>query len=93
MGEPATTDAEHEAVARHVVALIVSITDVVAEWARQSKRHADVAERWAWELSELVGGWASTEDEADDAALCELVDALSDIQDIGDYWDIEHPEP
>ena len=83
----------HDVVARHVVALIASITDDVAEWARQSKRNADVAERWAWTLSEMISSWAGTDDEADDAMLCDLYEALSDIEDIGDYWDIEHPAP
>lgn len=83
----------HHAVARHVVGLIASITDDVASWARQSKRHADVAERWAWTLSELSSEWASSDDDSDDAARTALHDALSDIQDIGDYWDIEHPAP
>lgn len=89
MADRATS--EHQAAARHVVALIASITDDVAEWARQSKRHADVAERWAWTLSERISEWAGFDDESDDAALTALFDALSDIEDIGDYWDIEHP--
>ena len=88
-----TAQPEHQAAARHVVALIASITDDVAGWARQSKRHADAAERWAWRLRELIGHWAATDDPVDDDILCKLCDALGDIEDIGDYWDIDHAAP
>lgn len=59
----------------------------VAEWARTSKTNADRAERWAWEVAEVMGEWLDDPDEEVDA----LLNLLRQIEDISDYWDLEHP--
>ncbi|MDP1912445.1 hypothetical protein [Brevundimonas sp.] len=56
----------------------------VAKWASTSKVNADRAERWAWQVGEVIGEW-SGDDEDDDR-----LDLLRSVEGISDYWDVEH---
>lgn len=75
------------------IALDAATIERIAEWARQSRPAADRAERWACWVGEVVSEWSEAQTDEEDEAECELHDALRSIEDISDYWDIEHPAP
>lgn len=60
----------------------------VANWASASKVNADRAERWAVRVAEVICEWNGDQDgdEDDDGRL----DLLRQVEDISDYWDLEH---
>lgn len=56
----------------------------VAKWASTSKVNADRAEQWAWQVAEVIGEWSDDDDDDD------RLDLLRSVEDISDYWDLEH---
>lgn len=75
------------------IALDAATLERIAEWARQTRPAADRAEHWAWRIREVISEWSDAETDDEEEAECELDEALGDIEDISDDWDIEHPEP
>ena len=69
------------------VELDAAAIGAVAKWASASKVNADRAERWAVRVAEVICEWSRDQDDEDDDG---RLDLLRQVEDISDYWDLEH---